>query len=216
MYDVDTNHRHGDGGGGGGGGGRGSGRGGSSSTNGELLEPPGVVVNVARGGTVRMSSTEGADPTKNNAGCRAESAIDGKASGIYHKTCGRMAISNLEDTPWIELHLPSSIGGDGGGGGGGGGHRVWSVEVWAGMRKCDSVKYGVKAWTSSAVLHPNPNPNPNPKPQPHALKLYPEFVACFKGASHQQRLIDARVCVCVNQRVHVEFERHILEKPNFD
>ena len=28
------------------------------------------------------------------------------------------------------------------------GHRVWSVEVWAGMRKCDSVKYGIKAGLS--------------------------------------------------------------------
>ena len=44
-----------------------------------------------------------------------------------------MAISTTEDSPWIEVELPPGV------------HRVWSVEVWAGMRKCDSVKHGAKS-----------------------------------------------------------------------
>jgi hypothetical protein len=43
----------------------------SGGSRGEVLEPPGVVVNVARGGTIKMSSTE-------ESGCRAEHAIDGR------------------------------------------------------------------------------------------------------------------------------------------
>jgi len=50
-----------------------------------------------------------------------------------------MAISTTEDSPWIEVELPP------------GNHRVWSVEVWAGMRKCDSVKHGAKSGCGGAV-----------------------------------------------------------------
>ena len=98
---------------------------------------------------VRLASSEA--PVKNVArnpkmsteSCGAKNAGDGRHARAFHGTCVGMAATKIEDDPWMTVDVgeeeeeeeEEAME-----------HSIYSIEIWVGLRKCNSIKFAENEW----------------------------------------------------------------------
>jgi hypothetical protein len=72
--------------------------------------------------------------------CGANNALNGKSAQAFHGACRHMATSRVEDDPWMTVDV-ASVDGDEEEETKKAIHSIYSIEIWVGLRKCNSIRF---------------------------------------------------------------------------